>query len=406
MEWMGSHEIHEQTLRLIRNPVRTPGYPRHRRSQGHRRSWATVSDKPPCRFAAKRLTLLGLAAFLVIGTTTAGVASATSFHHGRNWATTTKRKPAPSITTTTPKATTTTVPATTTTVPATTPTVPATTTTPTVSSGGGVWQPAQDSDWMWEISSPLDVTNASLMGTGVTAYNGDTAPGDNATVYDIDGIINPASTVASLHAMGDRAICYIEVGAAGNYYSAAQEGISTTYYAQLQAAGDLGSELSGYPENFLNINSASTVSIIESMIQQQCAQKGFDGVETDLDGTFNNNEGSTGFTITQANEEAYLTTLANYMHAQNLAWIIKNADDTGIQSFVTDMEPLAQADLSEQCNEYSTCNLLSVFSAAGKAIFNAEYNLKASQFCPADNAAHINGVLFNVNLNGGRTPCR
>src|ERR1039458_8962761 len=86
MEWMGSHEIHEQTLRLIRNPVRTPGYPRHRRSQGHRRSWATVSDKPPCRFAAKRLTLLGLAAFLVIGTTTAGVASATSFHHGRNWA--------------------------------------------------------------------------------------------------------------------------------------------------------------------------------------------------------------------------------------------------------------------------------------------------------------------------------
>src|ERR1019366_8638324 len=254
MEWMGSHEIHEQTLRLIRNPVRTPGYPRHRRSQGHRRSWATVSDKPPCRFAAKRLTLLGLAAFLVIGTTTAGVASATSFHHGRNWATTTKRKPAPSITTTTPKATTTTVPATTTTVPATTPTVPATTTTPTVpattttptvSSGGGVWQPAQDSDWMWEISSPLDVTNASLMGTGVTAYNGDTAPGDNATVYDIDGIINPASTVASLHAMGDRAICYIEVGAAGNYDSAAQEGISATYYAQLQAAGDLCSELSG-----------------------------------------------------------------------------------------------------------------------------------------------------------------
>ena len=269
-----------------------------------------------------------------------------------------------------------------------------------------VWQPPADTDWMWELGSPLDTSNANLMGTGVTAWNGDTAPGDNPALYDIDAIENPASTVASLHTLGDHAICYIEVGSAGNYYTAAQEGIATTYYAQLKAAGDLGKKLSGYPEYFININASSAVSIIESMIQKQCAAKGFDGVETDLDETFGNNEGSTGFTITQANEQAYLTTLANYMHGLGLAWIAKNLDDTGNASFVNAMAPLADGIITEQCNQYSTCSLLSPFETAGKWIGNAEYNLTQAQFCAADNAANINGILFNTALNGGRKPCR
>lgn len=277
----------------------------------------------------------------------------------------------------------------------------------TMPASGSVWQPPADADWQWEIGKPLVTTNANLMGTGITAYNGDTAPGDNPTVYDIDAIENPASTVAALHQLGDHAICYIEVGTAGNYYTAAQEGIATTYYAQLKAAGDLGNKLSGYKEYFININAPSAVSIIESMIDQQCAGKGFDAVETDLDETFGNNEGKTGFTITQANEEAYLTTLANYMHGLGLGWIAKNLDDTGIASFVNDMAPLAQGIISEQCNQYSTCSLLSPFQTAGKWIGNAEYSPETqAQFCASDNAANINGILFNVNLAGGRKPCR
>lgn len=269
-----------------------------------------------------------------------------------------------------------------------------------------VWQPPADADWMWELGQPLDTSNASLMGTGVTAWNGDTAPGDNPVIYDIDAIENPPSTVAQLHQLGDHAIYYIEVGTAGNYYTAAQEGIPTTYYAQLQAAGDLGNKLKGYPEYFININAASAVSIIESMISKQCAGKGFDAVETDLDETFGGNEGKTGFTITQANEESYLTTLASYMHGLGLAWIAKNLDDTGNASFVSHMEPLAQGIITEQCNQYSTCSLLSPFQTAGKWIGNAEYSLSLAQFCPADNAANINGILFSTNLDGGRKPCR
>lgn len=270
-----------------------------------------------------------------------------------------------------------------------------------------VWQPARDSDWMWELGQPLDTSNPTLMGTGVTAWNGDTPPGDNPVIYDIDAIENPASTVATLHQMGDHAICYIEVGTAGNYYTAAQEGIPVTYFAQLHAAGDLGSKLKGYPEYFININAASAVSIIEAMIDQQCAAKGFDAVETDLDETFGGNEGKTGFTITKADEETYLTTLADYMHGLGLGWIAKNLDDTGNASFVDTMEPLAQGIISEQCNQYSTCALLSPFLTDGKWIGNAEYSPETlSKFCASDNAAGMNGILFNVNLDGGRSPCR
>ena len=278
---------------------------------------------------------------------------------------------------------------------------------PVAPTPSSVWQPAQNSEWQWEIGQALSTTNTTDMGTGITAFSGNTAPATNPTVYDIDAIENPASTVTALKGLNDHVICYIEVGTAGDYYTAAQEGTATTYYAQLSAAGDLGSKLSGYPENFLNINSTSTVSIIESMIQQQCAAKGFNGVETDLDETFGGNEGSTGFTITQANEEAYLTTLANYMHSIGLAWISKDLSDTGLQSFVSDMEPLSQGMIDEQANQYGTINLDNVFLQAGKPIFDAEYAPETqAEFCSYDNANNINGVLFPVNLNGPRQPCR
>jgi hypothetical protein len=286
--------------------------------------------------------------------------------------------------------------------------IPAVPAAAVVTAGGraAVWQPAEETDWMWELGTPLNTSNPRLMGTGVTAWNGDTPPGDNPVLYDIDGIENPASTVAALQSTGDHVICYVEVGTAGNYYTAKQEGIPVTYYDQLKQAGDLGDKLKANPEHFININAHSAVSIVEAMIEQQCSAKGFDGVETDLDETFHGNEGKTGFTITQADEENYLTTLADYMHGLGLAWIAKNLDDTGRASFVDAMEPLAQGIISEQCNQFHTCSYLEPFLAADKWVGNAEYSKAPSQFCPSDNAADMNGILFNVNLDGGRNPCR
>ena len=212
-------------------------------------------------------------------------------------------------------------------------------------SGGAVtattaswWEPgAQPYDWQWFLAGALDTSSALDMGTGDQTYSG--APAANPDVYDIDGIENSASTVAALHASGDHVVCYIEVGTAGNYYTAAQEGISTVYYAQFQAAGVLGDKLSGYPEDFLDINSPATVSIVEAMIAQQCAAKGFDAVETDSYETFNDNEGTTGFTITEADEEAYMTTLADYMHGFGLAWVQRTATTSVMPRTATPWNP-------------------------------------------------------------------
>jgi hypothetical protein len=196
-------------------------------------------------------------------------------------------------------------------------------------------------------------------------------------------------------------VCYIEVGAAGNYYSAANEGVPKAYYAQFRSAGVLGAKVPDYPERYLNIQSAATVSIVESMIEQQCSAKGFDAVETDIDTEYVDHS---GFPLTKDRQEKYLTTLANYMHGIGLGWWIKNPDDSG-DSFATEMYPLADAVLTEQCNQYSSCGLLSAY-AGHKAVFNAEYQLKPSSFCVKDDRRGFNGAQFNLDLTGVRRPCR
>jgi hypothetical protein len=262
------------------------------------------------------------------------------------------------------------------------------------------WVPSLGTQpWQWELSHPLKLTRPKDMGTDDKLPDGQPAP--SPVIYDIDGIINPASTVTALHAMGKHVVCYVEVGAAGNYYSAADEGIPTTYYDQLRSAGEFGGKVSGYPEYYLNIQSSATVAIVESMIAKQCAAKGFDAVETDIDEEYGDNS---GFPLTKSIEETYMTTLAHYMHDLGLGWWIKNPDDTG-DSYASDMEPLADAVLTEQCNQYASCGLLARYQGH-KAVFNAEYKLRTKQFCASDDAAGFNGAKFNVGLTGTRMPCR
>ncbi len=264
----------------------------------------------------------------------------------------------------------------------------------------GWWVPPLGSQpWQWELSHPLRLTKATDMGTNDRLPNGQPAPAP--AIYDIDGIINPASTIVALHGLGKHVVCYVEVGAAGNYYTAADEGIATTYYDQLKAAGVFGQKVSGYPEYYLDIRSAATVSIIESMISQQCAAKGFDAVETDIDEEYGS---ASGFPLTKPIEESFMTTLATYMHGLGLGWWIKNPDDTG-DSYAADMEPLADAVLTEQCNQYASCGLLTSY-VGNKAVFNAEYHLTTAKFCANDAALGFNGTRFNLALTGVRKPCR
>jgi hypothetical protein len=268
--------------------------------------------------------------------------------------------------------------------------------------------PNKGPEFQWELDHALSLRNAVDMGNGVT--NGLRQKARNVTVYDIDAINNPASTVKALHRLHDKVICYIEVGAAGNYYSAAQEHIKTTYFAQLKAAGDLGAAVSGYPEFYLNLNKASTFRIIKTMIRQQCAAKGFDAVEPDIDDSYTD---ATGFRITEAQNIKFDRLLGAYAHRLGLAWGQKNGDND--PHFSAALEPTTDFLLDEECNFYNTCGIVAApYVKAGKMVLNAEYTddwggnrtADLAKFCAYDIAHHIDGTLFSTALAGPRNPCR
>jgi hypothetical protein len=275
------------------------------------------------------------------------------------------------------------------------------------------WQPTNTGpnngpEFQWLLSHPPRMTNTKDLGQGAVNAAGSTAP--DPTVYDIDGIETSASTVAALHKMGDKVICYIEVGSVGNYYDASQEGIPSTYYAQLKAAGDLGTKMPGYPEYYININNSSTVSIIESMIKQQCAAKGFDAVEPDIDDSYTN---KTGFSISEAQNIAYDQKLAAYTHSLGLAWGQKNGDND--PQFSQQLEPTTDFLLIESCNYYKSCSTATPpYVKAHKLVLNVEYTdtwgasstRDVKKFCPADISGGIDGNLYHQALAGWRRPCQ
>ncbi len=228
------------------------------------------------------------------------------------------------------------------------------------------------------------------MGTGVRTASGTPAP--NPTVYDIDGFSNSAATVAALHARGYKVICYIEVGAAEDY---------RPDYGQFPAAA-LGSGLSGYrSERYLNITDPQVAATIKARIAM-CAQKGFDAVEPDIDDSYTN---QTGFTITEADNIAYNRNLAAYTHSLGLAWGQKNGDNDA--QFSQALEPTTDFALDESCYEFETCtDAVGPYLNAHKAVFEVEYKLPTSKFCPRANGQNLNSEKQAVKLDGGREPCR
>ncbi len=266
-------------------------------------------------------------------------------------------------------------------------TVNATTLTGAVSSW---WAPGPTAlAWQWEISHPLNLNSPTDMGTGQSTYSGAVAAAPE--VYDIDGFDNPASTVAALHAAGKKVVCYIEVGSAENY---------RPDYSTFPAAV-LGKTMSGYAaERYIDIRSPQVVSIIKARIKM-CADKGFDAIEPDIDESYMSN---TGFPLTKAIEEAYMTTLTNYAHSLGVAMWGKNPDDTE-DSYAADMVNVFDAILTESCNQYNTCTYLDAYTGK-KPVFNAEYKTSPNTFCPADTKrVGWSGVKFPLSLNGNRTTC-
>lgn len=270
-----------------------------------------------------------------------------------------------------PRPTTSAVPPATTPPPATTTAPPSTTTTtpkPTVQAQQARWIPKPGTPWQWQLTNPVD--------TSV-----------DAPVYDVDSTYTDAATVAALHAKGRKVICYVNAGAWENFRPDKNAFPSTILGGQDGWAG----------EQWLDIRQISVLQPIMAARFAACRAKGFDGVEADLVDSYTD---QTGFPITAADQLRYNEMLARLAHNLGLSIGLKN--DLGQ---VPQLVGVFDFSIDEQCFQYSECDQLLPFIRAGKAVFEAEYQLSNDQFCTKANAMGISAMRKNTALDPPRWPC-
>lgn len=234
-----------------------------------------------------------------------------------------------------------------------------------------IWKPPLVASWQWQLASgPLDLSVA-------------------ASIFDIDGFDRSAAEVAALHAHGRHVICYLSVGSWENWRPDA---------AQFPASV-LGKTLDGYPnERWLDIRQLKLLQPIIDARLDMCRSKGFDAVEPDnVDGYTN----ASGFPLTASDQLTFNRFIATAAHARGLSVGLKNDLDQ-----VPQLLSAFDWALNEQCFEYQECDPLTAFVAAGKAVFQVEYHLPTSAFCPQANQMNFNSMLKHLSLDAYRVPCR
>ncbi len=240
---------------------------------------------------------------------------------------------------------------------------------PAGASAASHWTPPQQLTWYWQLTGTPKV--------------------EPVAATDIDGFDNSSATVADFHAIGQRMICYIDVGTLENWRPDASKFPDTV----------LGNG-NGWPgERWLDVRQLATLEPIMTARFEMCQQKGFDAVEPDnMDGYENN----TGFPITAAQQLAYDMWIGQEVHSLGMAVFQKNDPDQAAQ-----LEPYFDGVIDEQCNQYSECSSYQPYLNAGKPVLNAEYEASLyPSFCTADQAAGIMGALYATALDGSvYDPC-
>jgi hypothetical protein len=253
---------------------------------------------------------------------------------------------------------------------------------------GTWWHPGPLRSWQDAIGEALPIAVPTNVG--------------DVAVYDIDegnqaGVTSGevAASVAAVHTSGAKAICYVDTGGWESYRADASE----------LSSAILGLAVAGYPnERYVDIRQWSgspgpTGMALGQLLTarfQLCRAEGFDGVETDLDDTYADN---TGFPLTMADGITFMTEMAGAIHGLGLAWFMKNGING--DSLISDMEPLADGTVNEQCWQYGECSALEPFVQAAKPVLNVEYADEAeTTVCPEALAFPMATLHAGVDLGG------
>jgi len=237
--------------------------------------------------------------------------------------------------------------------------------------GGVSWTPALRTSWQWQLST-LPAMGSLL----------------NVQMYDVDGFNIDAALINAMHNANIHAVCYLSVGTYEDWRSDA-----STFPASVKRLAN------GWPgEQWLDIRQISALGPIMKARFQMCKDKGFDAVEPDnVDGYTN----LTGFPLTASDQLAYNRWIATTAHSIGMSVALKNDLDQ-----VTELVPDFDFALDEQCFEFSECDKLTPFISANKAVFEVEYSLPTSMFCPTANSMNFNALKKDLELTAIETFCR
>jgi hypothetical protein len=227
------------------------------------------------------------------------------------------------------------------------------------------WQPPpRTAAWQWQLQGKID-------------------PTVKAWAYDVDGFEATKADVRALHRYRRRAICYLDVGSWENFRPDAGRFPRSV----------IGNRYAGFPnERWLDVSRFQLFAKpLEDRIAM-CARKRFDAVEPDNVAGWEP-ENKTGFRITSGDQLRFNRWIARQVHARGMAVALKNDPRQ-----VKQLAGLFDFAIVEQCFQYDECGYYLPFIRRDKAVFEAEYELRPDQFCPAAIALGFSAIRKSYDL--------
>jgi hypothetical protein len=259
------------------------------------------------------------------------------------------------------------------------------------------WDPGPLTSWAYVIGENAPIAVPTNIGN-VQVYDIDEGNQDGLGANGVP-LSDPrtVSSVVAVHASGAHAICYVDAGTAENWRSD---------YGEFDPS-ELGGADPGWPgEEFINVADWSTpvpapyetLKTIMTNRFELCKQEGFDAVEADNVDAYT--DGHIGdFTLTMAEEEAYIDDLVSVAHGDGLAYFLKN--EVNGDSLLDTEAPLVDGEINESCWQYDECSALSIFVKEGKPILNVEYeNFAEAKLCSEALAFPMATIHAGLELDG------
>jgi len=219
------------------------------------------------------------------------------------------------------------------------------------------WHPAPTTaPWQWQLQGPID--------TSVPAG-----------VYEIDGFFVSPQVVRQLHSQGRKAICYLDVGSWENYRPDKDQFPKSV----------IGKRYQGFPsERWMDIRKISLLAPPLKKRFDMCRRKGFDAVEPDNVNGYTN---PTGFPLTASDQLRFNRWVSRQVHSRGMSVALKNDPEQAKQL-------IGAFDFAvvEQCFQYHECGRFSPFIRAGKAVFEAEYEISPSRYCKRAKALQFSSI--------------